>query len=125
MAVIIITNTNNDSTEKSYTICIEYDIGHKLRVVAVAPARHETLQCGWVWVAVHVDKEGWRHEVRRQLSLLVQHKLVGVAHKWTVVGVEEQLLRHLLDIYSDTCHTKMRVILYLFVRLKELFLRHL
>lgn len=48
-----------------------------------------------VRVSINVNQEGWGHEMRRLLRLLVQHKTVGVADQRPVVCVKEHLVREL------------------------------
>lgn len=52
----------------------------------------------WVRIPIHIHKEGWRHEMWGLLRLLIQHIVVGVADKRSVVRMEEHLVRNLEDI---------------------------
>lgn len=43
-------------------------------------------------VSIHVNQEGWRHEMRCLLRLFVQHKAICVPDQRSVVCVEEHLV---------------------------------
>lgn len=51
-----------------------------------------------VGIPIHIHKEGWRHEMWGLLCLLIQHIVVGVADKRSVVRMEEHLIGNLEDI---------------------------
>lgn len=82
-------------------------LGYKLFLLAALSSWHQALEGRWVWIPVHIHKEGWRHEMRRLLRLLVQHVVVRVTDKRSVVGVEKHLVRNLEGIKS-TSVKKMR-----------------
>lgn len=80
-----------------FTVNHVAQLRHELVLLAVLPSWHKALIVRRVRIPIHINKEGWRHEMWGLLSLLIQHIVVGVADKRSVVRVEEHLVRNLED----------------------------
>ena len=85
-----------------FAIGVDDDGGNQLVIFEMLSTGHEPLQGRWVGITVAVDQERRRHQVRRQLRLLVQDVVVGVPDQRPVIRVEEHRLRKLLETLART-----------------------
>lgn len=60
-----------------------------------------------VRIPVDVHQEGWGHEVWCLLRLLVQHVVVRVADKRSIVRMEKHLVRN-LEVIKSMCVLRIR-----------------
>lgn len=75
--------------------------GHELAGQEVLAAGHQALQVGRVGQPLHVHQEGRRHQVRRQLRLLVQRGPQRVAHYNIIVRLNSIVSETRLVLASE------------------------
>lgn len=74
------------------SVGVDDDGRYELVILELLTTRYEALQVWRIRVALAVDQEGRRHQMRGQLRLLVEYVMVRVANQWPVIRVEEYCL---------------------------------
>lgn len=86
-----------------FAVSVDHDRRHELVVFEVLPAGHQSLKHWRVRVALAVDQKRRRHQMRRQLRLLVEHVVVSVSDQRPVVRVEKYCFGQLLVVVVRHC----------------------